>query len=770
MLVRSSASGLLGSSWLLLSLLLLCLIFGLGGCGREPLVLVSVLGLDSQISQLSVHTRLDGMPLGEDEQFPATPPYFRLSLPRNSRGRLEVIVEAQDGDRCGRARGRGFVDVISDEQVAVDVFLVAQPFASCRVRVKLPEQMLSRVASSGGELSCAGSCEIAVPKGRAMTLRVETASGEHLLGFRSPCSGTDSCHVTVDRPLDVEVAVVRARVCSPDLVCWDSPTPQGQTLRGLWAASPTDAWAVGDHGALLHFDGHSWAGLSTPVRQPLSAVWGSSATAVWAVGAAGTIVSYDGRKWQQLSSPATEWLHSIWGSGPSDIYAVGENGALVHFDGKTWEVTKLPTTMAFSVVFGTGAQDIWALGYGSDAWHFDGKTWSATPLGGSLLLSAAWGVSPTDLWAVGYDYTSKSGVILHGDGRSWIRYFGTGGPRLSAIFGSDGDLFAVGEQGLLLRFIRGRWENLPRVTSSWLHAVGALGVRQGLIVGEGGVTLGWDGITWRNVNAGETGNILAMTTVESGEVWMVGEGGLVLRGRDGHFDRVASTSLDTLRGIWAGSSDDVWMVGDFGTILHYSSGRMDLLSSGTRADLLGIYGVAESDLWIVGRGGLVLHYDGQGLSQVDTGLPNALLAISGTSSNDIWVVGEHGVILHKVGSEWRRSYSRTGDSLRGVHAVSQSEAWLVGENGVIIRYTGSAYEYDFVGDEKTPITLLSITGSPAGELVTVGQSGAMFRFDGKSWPTVDSGTSNALNVVRRDAKGRYWLAGQGGAVLHLDPK
>lgn len=130
-------------------------------------------------------------------------------------------------------------------------------------------------------------------------------------------------------------------------------------------------------------------------------------------------------------------------------------------------------------------------------------------------------------------------MILHGDGRTWSRYFMTGGPRLYSVFGnSDGDVFAVGEQGLLLRLVVGRLlENLPRVTTSSLYAVGALGVRQGLAVGAGGITLRWDGTAWKTVSEGESTHILSMATIGSDEQWLVGESGLVLRGSGGRFKR-----------------------------------------------------------------------------------------------------------------------------------------------------------------------------------------------------------------------------------------
>ena len=202
MLLRSSA---LGSSchgwWLVWLVLVLAPAAGWVGCGSDQLVLVTAIGLDGESLTLVAEAHLDGMPVGEAQSFPATPPYFYLTVPQASRGRLEVILEAQDGDGCSRARGRGFVELAGSKQVAVDVFLIAQPAATCLVKVKLPEQMVSRVVSTGGELSCSGSCQVPVRKGTALNVRVEPAIGEHLLGFRSPCLGTEPCQFVVQKPV-----------------------------------------------------------------------------------------------------------------------------------------------------------------------------------------------------------------------------------------------------------------------------------------------------------------------------------------------------------------------------------------------------------------------------------------------------------------------------------------------------------------------------------------------------------------------------------------
>lgn len=754
--------------WLLSLLLLLS---QLASCGGEQFVLVTVLGTDAETSGFVASARLDGVLVVDSQRFPSNPPYFHLTLPSSSQGQLEVLIEALDGDACTRAQGRGAVHIDKNGQATVDVFLTKQPFATCPVRVLLPDAAQSRVVSMGGELDCTGSCVRPIRKGSSLALHVDPATGEHLLGFRLPCVGTEPCQVTVSKPTDVEVAVVKAQVCSPDAVCWDRPSPQGQTLRGLWGPSPRDIWAVGDAGSILHFDGISWVSTAVVSSETLNGMWGSATDRAWAVGEHGAILRYDGKQWASVASPTIESLRSIWGSSGSDIWAVGENGALIHYDGATWSQQAIGTTMAFSAVFGTGPRDVWAMGYGSQSFHYDGLKWNAVPMGSTLLVVGIWGASPSDLWAVGYDYTSRTGVILHSSGQTWIRYFATSGPRLYSVFGSpQGDVFAVGELGMLLRLAKGRWETLPPLTTNRLLSGALFSTQLGLAVGEGGTTLRFDGLAWKLASDGDITNLFAVSASEASDLWLVGDAGRVLHAHGGLFDRVPSTTTDPLRGVYAAKSDDVWIVGDFGTVLHYGGQRIDLVTSGVSTDFRGVYGFGSKDIWMVGRAGLLLHYDGQGFARTDTGLTQALHAVGGSSGSDVWAVGEQGVILHLVDGEWQRSWSRTGDTLRAVWAASPSEVWIVGDNGVIIRYNGSSYEYDFVGDERNPITLLGIAGQPGGEVYIVGQSGKMFRFDRTAWRAVESGTSGALSAVAKDQSGRYWFAGQGGAILHRDPK
>jgi hypothetical protein len=76
----------------------------------------------------------------------------------------------------------------------------------------------------------------------------------------------------------------------------------------------------------------------------------------------------------------------------------------------------------------------------SAIWHFDGTSWSAMSVpSGETVLNDVWGTSAADVYAVGDD-----GLVLHFDGAAW-----TGTPQadrtLLAVWGSAPDnVYAVG--------------------------------------------------------------------------------------------------------------------------------------------------------------------------------------------------------------------------------------------------------------------------------------------------------------------------------------
>ena len=107
-------------------------------------------------------------------------------------------------------------------------------------------------------------------------------------------------------------------------------------------------------------------------------MWGSSPSDVFAVGHNGTIIHYDGnvsKIWEEMDSGVNIELEDVWGTGPNNVYACGGYGLLLHYDGSTWERVQLDAYQWFDGIGGTGEDDIYLVA-GSYVFHYDGTSWS----------------------------------------------------------------------------------------------------------------------------------------------------------------------------------------------------------------------------------------------------------------------------------------------------------------------------------------------------------------------------------------------------------
>lgn len=108
---------------------------------------------------------------------------------------------------------------------------------------------------------------------------------------------------------------------------------------GVWAASPTNAFAVGDMGDIAHWDGTAWTQVTSPTATVLTHVWGLSASDVYAAGSDGitsVFLHYDGSTWSLFPvQPPESAISNIWGTGPNDLF-IGGNEGLHRWDGTHW--------------------------------------------------------------------------------------------------------------------------------------------------------------------------------------------------------------------------------------------------------------------------------------------------------------------------------------------------------------------------------------------------------------------------------------------------
>ncbi|MBN9164549.1 MAG: hypothetical protein BGO98_04675 [Myxococcales bacterium 68-20] len=134
---------------------------------------------------------------------------------------------------------------------------------------------------------------------------------------------------------------VEPALCHQSLPCSQMTSIHGASANALWAVGTMGAAirvtnAESDTPTVAAFDSQTW--------DALLGVWAASESEAWAVGMRGTIRHYTGdpSAWDVVADvPTTENLNAVWGSSPSDVWAVGDAGVVLHYDGKAWSRKKV---------------------------------------------------------------------------------------------------------------------------------------------------------------------------------------------------------------------------------------------------------------------------------------------------------------------------------------------------------------------------------------------------------------------------------------------
>lgn len=200
---------------------------------------------------------------------------------------------------------------------------------------------------------------------------------------------------------------------------WKSLDPGGQD--SFWWVSGSgkdDIWMVGEKGRITHWDGKAFKEHARPTTATIWGVWAASPTDAWAVagtpeGGAGdpskpndVVLHWDGQSWTQdplPGAPLGRSLNKIWGSGPDDLYAVGEAGTVWHRKGGAWMLESDPPLAKGTLLtaFGCSATDVYAVG-GSDVLHSDGAAWSKVTISLSNLVNGVTCGAPGEVLIVGF--------------------------------------------------------------------------------------------------------------------------------------------------------------------------------------------------------------------------------------------------------------------------------------------------------------------------------------------------------------------------------
>ncbi|HEX5133643.1 MAG TPA: hypothetical protein VFX92_14305 [Candidatus Krumholzibacteria bacterium] len=541
-------------------------------------------------------------------------------------------------------------------------------------------------------------------------------------------------------------------------------------IRSMWGSSPQQAFALSAQ-HIFHFDGKDWKLESLPpLPGDLNAVSGVSAELAFAVGDAGTILRWNGKAWILQTSPTPHDLRDVCAVSASDAYAVSAASPaateLLHYDGHQWTVIATRDGVRANAVFALPGLAFLAGDAGWAAHHdvtglHDDDTFIAEDL------HDLWGSSAADVYAVG-----DLGRMLHYDGSAWAPVFtGTTGALRSIDGASPSSIDAVGDRGRLLHYDGSSWGTTPPLSDANLYAVAALDGTLSTAGGEFGTILSGHGTQWASSREGQPfafesvwsafGYFMAVAPTPAGGVardrdgysWEFPTGLHAISGfnRDDlfaagdagtmyHFDGVTWTpvampSSATLRSLTAlvsrfGQPFRLYAVGDDGTLLVLRAGTWIVAQPPAGAEdyqFVDVWAASIDDVFAVACNATSLvryddPYELGGWTLESTPATAPLLAVGGWLG-DVYIASAAGEIFFNPGNGWTPMPSPVMTPLRDVRALAENSIFACGDAGTILHFDGVAWRKTITG---FPGTFNALWGAPDRDVFAVGTEGAVF--------------------------------------------
>lgn len=310
------------------------------------------------------------------------------------------------------------------------------------------------------------------------------------------------------------------------------------------------------------------------------------------------------------------------------LWGAGDNGSLVYSAGATLAdpAFALQTSPTVSTLNGLCKENSgntsagWAVGLGGVILRLSGcASWTAETAPGSAGLNAVCMVAnqtdgaASDVWAVGdggaiYKRLNSQWTVDADPGAITQRRLTGISRRVASYQNMDYDLYAVGEQGLILRRTSAadpasHWTSLNSGTTANLNGISMVPfstsnvTTQGFAVGNNGVILRTTdgGASWTRVLPAPIGSHLRAVFAATGsEAWAVGDGGTIVHTSGGSaWERqAAGLTQENLRTVWFKDLQTGWAAGDHGVLLRTrnAGASWELLTSGTSETIRAIAG------------------------------------------------------------------------------------------------------------------------------------------------------------------------------------
>lgn len=201
--------------------------------------------------------------------------------------------------------------------------------------------------------------------------------------------------------------VVRRRGAGGD---WEVvPSGVDDHLFGVWVRRDDDAFAVGDNGRVLRWDGEvltplvdevlidtgavdeDGAPIAFPIADPLKAVMGRN-DEVFAVGPRGSVYRFDGTRFLREDTATNRPLVDVFTR--AGVWAAATDGVLLRRRDGSWRDDEFiaPIPVFVQGIWARGDGDVFAVGLSPEVFHLENGAWTTTSVGTGVSLRAIDGV------------------------------------------------------------------------------------------------------------------------------------------------------------------------------------------------------------------------------------------------------------------------------------------------------------------------------------------------------------------------------------------
>lgn len=221
---------------------------------------------------------------------------------------------------------------------------------------------------------------------------------------------------------------------------------------------------------MFRLDGSTLSVVRTGVRKDVFGMWGESQASFFAVGQDGVVLHFNGFGFsaQPVEGATGATLRAVSGHGSSFAVAVGDGGEVVKFDGTAWRRETVPIAQGRDLtgIACGSSDDCFAVAYGF-AMHWDGKDWagiSGVPYG---FIYGVASIGPMKAVAVG----AGGRVLWLSPQGAEVEQVGVSTALRAVARGPDGFLWIVGDNGMMVRGGKGKWQIMESGVKEALYAV-----------------------------------------------------------------------------------------------------------------------------------------------------------------------------------------------------------------------------------------------------------------------------------------------------------